>query len=89
MADYVVDEEFLKRLGFTDFNSINHRQLGSWWDLESITEMVKEEVKDNNIEISNEKIEAIALETLDSMGDIDYSDINEYLADIIRKELKI
>ena len=88
MAGYVVDEEFLKGIGFTDFESIKHRQLGSWWDLESIIEKVKEEIEEENIELSEEKIEEIALETLDSLAYFDYSDINVYISDVIEEKIK-
>lgn len=90
MANYVVDEEFLKDLGFDDFDSIEMKKTNSWWDLKFVLDKVKEHLKNNGVETYDEnEIIKIANNVLESMDNIDYSEANEQIDELISEESHI
>lgn len=87
MAYYVVDDEFLEKLGFEDFDSIKLKETNSWWDLKFVLDKVKEYLDDNGVKTEDEtEIMSIASNVLDFMDNIDYSEANNQLDEMIMKE---
>lgn len=90
MKYYAVSHEDLKKLGVKDFSEYNGSQICIWWDRDTIVEKVREEHNCHgyeSIKLTDEEIEKVVDGIFDSLSNIDCSDINNEIENIINHEI--